>query len=113
MKTNLPHYDRQTRVLGCFVAGCVVVALLLLVVVLVVAVDEDRSGHSSGRCAPAVAGTVDPVTCLPYGTSGSTTAPRTKDSGSSIQKPKQNAPAAKAPSAPKAPAAPPRVSLRK
>ncbi|MDI3101960.1 hypothetical protein QJ054_33540 [Streptomyces sp. AN-3] len=108
--------DRQSRILYSFAAGCLVLALVIFVAMLVNdTADGDSGQHSTGRCAPAVAGTVDPVTCLPYGSTG---APGTNDSGSSAQRPQ--APAAKAPAAPKpaapapkAPAAPPRVSLVK
>ncbi|MFE2181394.1 hypothetical protein [Streptomyces sp. NPDC059455] len=74
------------------------VALLVLFALLVADVDDDR-GHP-GRCAPAVAGTVDPGTCLPYGRAGAAAA-GTNHSASSARKPAQKQP--KAPAAPKAP----------
>ncbi|MFE6639547.1 hypothetical protein ACFVFT_38465 [Streptomyces tendae] len=95
--------DRQSRLIVSFAVGCcIVLGLVLLVALLVDDTHDDDSGHGTGRCALAVAGTVDPVTCLPYGSTG---VPGTNNSGSSAQRPK--APAAKAP------AAPPRVSLGK
>ncbi|QFG13336.1 membrane protein [Streptomyces phage Gilgamesh] len=107
--------DRKSRLIVSFAVGCIVLGLVLLVALLVDDTHDDDSGHGTGRCAPAVAGTVDPVTCLPYGSTGM---PGTNNSGNSAQRPK--APAAKAPAAPKppaaapkVPAAPPRVSLGK
>ncbi|MEU9355066.1 hypothetical protein AB0D65_29730 [Streptomyces griseoloalbus] len=100
MKTN-PD-DRQSRLLVSFAVGCIVLALVIFVALLVDDTEDDSGQHSTRRCAPAVAGTVDPVTCLP---SGSTGAGSTNNSVSSAQRPQ--APAAKAP------AAPPRVSLVK
>lgn len=89
----------------------------MLVALLAADVDDD----SSRRCPGYTVGTVDPVTCLPYGSTGAAPA-GTNHSGSNsstARKPVQpkapavKAPAAKVPAAPKAPAAPPRVSLGK
>ncbi|MFD7501577.1 hypothetical protein [Streptomyces sp. NPDC059850] len=103
-----PPNDRTSRLIVCVAVGLLVFALVILFSLLVADVDDDsdRDG-SSGRCAPAVAGTVDPVTCLPYGSTGAGAA-GTNNSGSSTQK-QPKAPAVKAPAAPapKAPAPPP------
>ncbi|MDH6449599.1 pyruvate/2-oxoglutarate dehydrogenase complex dihydrolipoamide acyltransferase (E2) component [Streptomyces sp. SAI-119] len=95
-----PPNDRTSRLIVSVAVGIFVLALVVLVAFLAADVDVDDSNGSSGRCAPAFAGTVDPVTCLPYGSTGA--AAGTNNSGSSAQKPK--APAAKPPAAPKAPA---------
>ncbi|MCG8971816.1 hypothetical protein [Streptomyces sp. CL12-4] len=114
MKTEPSYDDRQTRIIHSFVAGCLALALVILVALLVHdATDDPDSGPSTGRCAPAMAGTVDPVTCLPYGQPGGAAAPATNNSGSSAQTPKAPAKAPTAPKpaapAPKAPAAPVKV----
>ncbi|MFE1206409.1 hypothetical protein ACFW5V_32500 [Streptomyces sp. NPDC058762] len=125
MKTSFN--DRHSRLIIALGVGALVLALVLLVALLVHAAGGDDSSQHTGRCAPALAGTVDPVTCLPYGQPGAAAVPPTNHSGSSAQRPKApavkapapkapapKAPAApKAPVAPKAPAAPPAVSLGK
>jgi hypothetical protein len=113
VKTQLPPLpnDRTSRLIVSVAVGVLVLALVVMLACLVA---DDDSDSSSRRC-PGVVGTVDPVTCLPYG-SGGVAAPGTNHSGSSAQKPAQRqpkAPAVKVPTAPKAPAAPPRVSLGK
>ncbi|MEU9781452.1 hypothetical protein AB0H92_10845 [Streptomyces phaeochromogenes] len=103
MKTEFPSLpnDRTSRLIIALTAGILVFGLVVVFALLAADVAED-SGSSSRRC-PGVVGTVDPVTCLPYG-SGAAAAPGTNTSGSIAQKPK--APAAKVPAAPKGPAAP-------
>ncbi|WP_087793316.1 hypothetical protein [Streptomyces sp. CS159] len=114
MKTSFE--DRHSRLIIAAGAGAIVFALVLLFALLVHDADGDDSGSGqhTGHCAPALAGTVDPATCLPYGSGAA--APGTNDSRSSVRKPapaQPKQPAAKAPAVPKAPAAPPRVSLGK
>ncbi|MGW4087043.1 hypothetical protein ACWEGS_28825 [Streptomyces sp. NPDC004822] len=108
MSQLLPSNDRTSHLIVANVVGLLVFALVILVAVLVA--DDDGSDGSSGHCTPAVAGPVDPVTCLPYTGTG-TGHTGTNNSGSSGQRPKT--PAVKVPAAPKAPAAPPRVRLTK
>jgi hypothetical protein len=112
VKTKLPPLpnDRTSRLVVSVAVGVLVFGLVVLFALLVanVDVDDDSTSH---RC-PGVVGTVDPVTCLPYGSSGGAAAGtnHSGSSGSSTRKPAQTQP--KAPAA-KAPAAPPRVSLGK
>ncbi|WP_108934692.1 hypothetical protein [Streptomyces ardesiacus] len=109
MKTSFE--DRHSRLIIAVGVGAIVFALVLLFALLVHAADDDSgsgSGQRTGHCAPALAGTVDPVTCLPYGSGAA--APGTSDSRSSVRKPAPAQP--KQPPA-KAPAAPPKVSLGK
>lgn len=114
MKTQfspLPN-DRRSRLIVSVALGVLVFALVVLFACLVANSDDDSSRGGSSRACPAPAGTVDPVTCLPYGSSA-TVAPGTNNSGSSAQRPAQKpqapAPKAPAPAAPvvKVPAAPP------
>jgi hypothetical protein len=100
------------------VAVGVLVFALVVLFALLVADDDTDSDSSSRRCPGHAVGTVDPLTCLPYGHShGFGGASAATNSGSSarkpVQQPRQKAPAAKAPAAPKAPAVPPRVSFGK
>jgi hypothetical protein len=111
--TKLPAPDdRASRLVISVAASLLVFALVVLVALLAADVDDDSSRHCPGYAV----GTVDPVTCLPYGSAGAAPA-GTNHSGSNsgtVRKPAQpKAPAAKVPAAPKAPAAPPRVSLGK
>lgn len=112
MKTHTLSDDRRSRLIISVGVGVIVCPLVLLVALLV---DDATHGgdndSSTGRCAPAVVGTVDPVTCLPYGVPGAGVAPGTHGSGRSAQQPK--APAAKVPPAPavKIPVAP-RVRIK-
>ncbi|MET9776213.1 hypothetical protein ABZ023_18465 [Streptomyces sp. NPDC006367] len=115
MKTKNPPGDRVSHLIIGVGVGILVFALVILVAVLVHDDGTDKE-RSTGRCAPAVTGTVDPVTCQPYAPSGAVIVPPASGSGSSAQRPQApavKAPAVKAPPAPKAPAAPPRVSLSK
>ncbi|CAL9326710.1 hypothetical protein [Streptomyces sp. SudanB91_2054] len=116
MKTSFE--DRHSRLIIAVGVGAIVFALVLLFALLVHAADGDDSGSGSGQrtghCAPALAGTVDPVACPPYGSGAA--APGTSDSRSSVRKPapaQPKQPPAKVPAAPKAPAVPPKVSLGK
>ncbi|GGR54255.1 hypothetical protein [Streptomyces griseomycini] len=104
MKTNLPRDDRQFRLFISFSIGCVVLALVLCVAFLAADATRAPSKDSSpGRCAPALAGTVDPVTCKPYGPG---VVPGGSNPDSSARKPARTQPKAPAPAAPKVPAAP-------
>lgn len=106
MKTKtLP--DRTSHPLIIAVAVGIIVLGLVLAALLA---DDDST---STRHCPTTVTTVNPATCLPYGSSGGAAAPGTNDSGSRARKPAQKPPAAKVPAAPKAPAAPPRVSVGK
>ncbi|MFI7299307.1 hypothetical protein [Streptomyces sp. NPDC050121] len=88
-----PPNDRTSRLVVSVAVGLFVFGLVILFSLLAADIDvDDDSDGSSGRCAPAVVGAVDPVTCLPYGSTG---AASTSNSGSSTQK------------QPKAPAPPP------
>lgn len=112
--------DRSSRLIVSVAVVLLVFALALLVAHL--DDDVDDTGH---RCHGYAAGTVDPVTCVPYahghghgyGGAAAHNAPR-----SSARRPGQpsrpKAPLAKVPAPPKAPVvkappARPRVSLRK
>jgi len=114
VKTQL-HHDRTARLITAVGAGVLVFVLVVLFACLIGG-GESRGGSS--RHCPAHVGTVDLVTCLPYGSAGTPPA-ATNHSGSgssTARKPAQpKAPAVKAPvaPAPRAPAAPPRVSLGK
>ncbi|MFJ1552770.1 hypothetical protein [Streptomyces mirabilis] len=122
MKTKLPPLpnDRSSRLVVSVAVGLLLFGLVILFSLLVADIDDGDLDGSSGRCTPAIAGTVDPVTCLPYGSTGAAAA-GTNNSGSSAQK-QPRAPAAKPPAAPKVPApaapavkapAPPPVRLTK
>ncbi|MFF0698377.1 hypothetical protein ACFYU4_37805 [Streptomyces tendae] len=106
MKTSFD--DRHSRLIIAAGVGTIVFALVLLFALLVHGADGNDSDQHTGRCAPALAGTVDPVTCLPYGSGAAV--PGTNDSRSSVRKPAPVQP--KQPAA-KAPAVPPKVSLGK
>lgn len=100
MKTSFD--DRHSRLIIAVGVGAIVFALVLLFALLVHGTDGDDNGQHTGRCAPALADTVDPVTCLPYGSGAA--APGTSDSRSSVRKPapaQPKQPPAKAPAAPK------------
>ncbi|MFD9190351.1 hypothetical protein ACFWCA_19235 [Streptomyces phaeochromogenes] len=113
MKSKFPRFDsRRSALLAALVAGVLAFGVVVLFAVLVSSIDEG-DGRSSGSCPGRVVDGINPATCLPYG-SGGTTAPATNHSGSSGQKAATrppNAPAVKVPatSAAKAPvpAAPP------
>ncbi|MFF8789169.1 hypothetical protein [Streptomyces sp. NPDC015125] len=94
--------DRPTRLIVSIAIGLLVSLVTLFSLLAASGDDSDRDG-SSGRCAPAVEGTVDPVTCLPGSSTGAAAA-NTNNSGSGTQQPKAST--AKPPAAPKAPAAP-------
>jgi hypothetical protein len=120
VKSQFPQLDdRGSRLIIALGAGVLVFALVMLFSLLFAHVDDD-SDSSSRRC-PGVAGTVDPVTCLPYAGSGYAHASTNNSGSSAQQQPRQKVPAAKVPAAPKAPAAPapkapatpPRVSFGK
>ena len=117
MKTQFPQppNDRRSRLIIAVAVGVFVCALVVLFAFLVADVADDSD--SSSRHCPGVAGTVDPVTCLPYGSAGAAPAGtnHSRSGSSTARKPaaQPKAPAAKVPAAPKAPAAPPRVSLGK
>ncbi|MFF4543678.1 hypothetical protein ACFY1J_05435 [Streptomyces sp. NPDC001406] len=123
MKPKPPSDDRQSRLIISVAVGVIVLALVILVALLVDHAVDDDSDSSPGRCAPALAGTVDPVTCQPYGgiPAGTTNSSKTGSTARKPAVPAPKAPAAKAPAAPKAPApaapkapaAPPRISLGK
>ncbi|WP_371605023.1 hypothetical protein OG345_42150 (plasmid) [Streptomyces sp. NBC_01220] len=71
------------------------------------ALNDDARAQPARSCPANSGAPLNPATCQPYGSSGTAAVPGTGGSRSSVQKPKQNAPA------PKAPAAPPRISVRK
>ncbi|WP_181805672.1 hypothetical protein [Streptomyces shenzhenensis] len=104
MKTKLPSLpnDRSSRFVVSVAVGLLLFGLVVLFSLLVADIDDGDRDGSSGRCSPAIAGTVDRVTCLPYGSTG-TAAAGTNNSRSSAQK-QPKTPAAKPPAAPKAPA---------
>ncbi|SEE82615.1 hypothetical protein SAMN05216483_6673 [Streptomyces sp. 2131.1] len=103
--------DRTSRLV---VSARVVALVLGLVVLLALLVTDGDHDGSSRRCPGHAVGTVDPVTCLPYGPAGAPHA-GTNHAGSgpsTARRPavRPKAPAAKVPAAPKAPAAPPRIA---
>ncbi|MBK3639524.1 hypothetical protein [Streptomyces sp. MBT33] len=104
----LPN-DRNSRLIVSVAVGLLVFGLVVLFALLVAEVDVDDDS-TSRRCPGYAVGTVDPVTCLPYGSSGTAVSTnQSGSSGSSPRKPAQaqpKAPVAKPPAAPKAPAAP-------
>lgn len=110
--------DRVSRLVVSAAVGALVFGLVVLFALLVADVDDGSDG-SSRRCPGYTVGTVDPVTCLPYGSAGAPPAGTNHSgSGSSTERkpaapPKAPAPAAKVPAAPKAPAAPPRIFIGK
>ncbi|MFD9395017.1 hypothetical protein ACFWBB_31095 [Streptomyces sp. NPDC060000] len=104
--------DRTSRLIVSAAAGVLVFGLVVLFAILVADVDiDDDSDGRSRRCPGYAVGTVDPVTCLPYGSGGAAHA-GTNHSGSGSSTARKPAAPPKAPAA-KAPAAPPRVSLSK
>ncbi|MEE1764342.1 hypothetical protein [Streptomyces sp. SP18BB07] len=108
MKTKPLPNDRPSHLLIVAVTVGIIVLGLVLAALLA---DDDST--STRHCPMTTVTTVNPATCLPYGSSGGAAAPGTNDSGSRARKPAQKPPAAKVPAAPKAPAAPPRVSMGK
>lgn len=126
MKPKPPYDDRvddRSRLIVSLGVGVLVLALVLLVAILADHAVDDDSDSNPGRCSPAIAGTVDPVTCHPYGRThaGSSQSSRTGSTTKKPTVPAPKAPTAKAPAAPKAPApaapkapaAPPRISVGK
>ncbi|MFJ4084951.1 hypothetical protein ACIP2Z_39160 [Streptomyces iakyrus] len=108
-KLSVPD-DRTSRLVVAVAAGVLVFGLVILFSVLLADVDDDSDSHSH-RCAGYAVGTVDPVTCLPYGSAAAPPA-GTNHSGSGSSTARKPAAQPKAPApAPKAPAAPPRITL--
>ncbi|MFE4580174.1 hypothetical protein [Streptomyces chartreusis] len=102
--------DRTSRLVVAAAVGILVFGLVVLFALLVADVDDEDSGHSSHRCPGYAVGTVDPVTCLLYGSAGAPPA-GTNHAGSNSSTPRKpaappKAPGLKAPAAPKVPAAP-------
>ncbi|QOV40214.1 hypothetical protein IM697_18505 [Streptomyces ferrugineus] len=101
-KFSAPN-DRTSRLVVSVAVGALVFGLVVLFALLVADVDDD-SDSSSRRCPGYVVGTLDPVTCLPYGSAGAAPA-GTNHAGSGSSTARKLAAPPKAP-APKVPARP-------